>query len=57
MRTVRNILAVVAVSAFLFACEAEDYANDDTVIEDVRAEGGELDEVEVREEDGDDSGN
>ena len=33
MRTVRNILTVVAISAFLFACEAENNYADEDVIE------------------------
>ncbi len=38
MKTVRNILTIIAVSAFLFACEADqDIYNDENVIEEVEA--------------------
>ena len=53
MRTVRNILTVVAISAFLFACEAEDYANDDDNNIEIKAETTESDGDGIEDERGD----
>ena len=52
MRTLRNTVAVIAVSTFLFACEADNevFEDENAIEENVNAGTGEYQEVDEADE-------